>query len=79
MIEYLDGRGCVECGENDLRVLDFDHVRGKKEGNISVMVGYGVSWERIGAELAKCEIRCANCHRKSTAAQFGWWQTRAGT
>ncbi|MFZ1018790.1 MAG: hypothetical protein WAN39_13065 [Candidatus Cybelea sp.] len=79
MVEYLKGRGCVECGENDLRVLDFDHVRGKKEGNVSVMVGYGVSWERLSAELAKCEIRCANCHRKRTAAQFGWWQTRAGT
>jgi hypothetical protein len=79
MIEYLEGRGCIECGENDLRVLDLDHVRGKKEGNISVMVGYGVSWARISAELAKCEIRCANCHRKRTAAQFGWWQTRAGT
>jgi hypothetical protein len=50
MIEYLEGRGCVECRENDLRVLDFDHIRGKKEGNISVMVGYGVSWARISAE-----------------------------
>ena len=29
-------------------------------------------WSEVAAEVAKCDIRCANCHRKRTARQFGW-------
>ena len=30
------------------------------------------SWNAILVEIAKCDIRCANCHRRRTASQYGW-------
>ena len=70
--EYLRQHRCVDCGESDLRVLEFDHVRGKKERNISNLVREGWAWQRIASEIAKCDVRCANCHRRKTVEQFGW-------
>ena len=63
---YLLTHPCADCGEVDLRVLDFDHVRGEKIGDVSTMVNTGRSWPMIEAEIAKCDVRCANCHRKVT-------------
>jgi hypothetical protein len=63
---YLELHPCADCGESDARCLDFDHVRGKKVCAISQMIG-NYSWESIEREIAKCEVRCANCHRKRTA------------
>ena len=57
--------GCVDCGTTELVVLDFDHVRGEKTSRISRM--RGASIPRLLAEIAKCEVRCANCHRRVTA------------
>jgi hypothetical protein len=57
---------CVDCGEGNPVVLDFDHVKGDKRGNISDMARWSYSLETIKEEIRKCEIRCANCHRKKT-------------
>ena len=65
IIEYLRGHPCVDCGEDDIVVLEFDHV-GDKVADISVYAGGGRSWERVKAEIDKCEVRCANCHRRKT-------------
>jgi hypothetical protein len=66
--EYLMEHPCVDCGEWDIRCLDFDHVDPTtKEFTISSKVLQAWSWERIEAELAKCVVRCANCHRRRTA------------
>lgn len=63
---YKLERGCIDCGYRDHAVaLDFDHVSGKKDFALSR--AYGKSWKRILAELEKCEVRCANCHRVKTA------------
>jgi hypothetical protein len=70
--EYLKTHPCVDCGETDPPVLDFDHVRGKKLDNISRMI-YRAETHSLVAEMAKCEMRCANCHRRKTAKQFGWY------
>lgn len=76
--EYLSRQACVDCGESDPRVLEFDHVRGQKVGNISEMVGEGWAWRRIALEIEKCEMRCANCHRRKTAVERSWWRASAG-
>lgn len=62
---YLADKACVDCDESDPIVLDFDH-RGDKEFNIGEAAGLGVSLDRVKAEVAKCDIRCANCHRRKT-------------
>jgi hypothetical protein len=56
----------VDCGESDPIVLEFDHIRGKKVGDVSTLAGQAFSWHKLSAEIAKCEVRCANCHRRRT-------------
>jgi len=57
---------CVDCGEGNPLVLDFDHVKGKKVGDISSMVYQSYCVESIQKEIDKCEVRCSNCHRVAT-------------
>ena len=68
VIEYLNTHPCVDCGEKDQKVLDFDHLieRGPKLFNIGE-VSSNIRMESLVAEIAKCEVRCANCHRRKTA------------
>ena len=64
-IDFLGGV-CVDCGSTDQ--LEFDHVDpAAKEFTISSKFTRG--WARLVDELAKCELRCAPCHRKRSAAQ----------
>ena len=65
--EYLRTHHCVDCGQANPIVLDFDHVRGEKLHEVSKMVANGYPWPRIEEEIAKCDVRCANCHRIVTA------------
>ena len=74
LTDYLRLHPCADCGQTDIRVLEFDHVRGNKSNNIARMVGEGFSWSTIEAEIAKCEVRCANCHRIKTNERSGWWR-----
>lgn len=56
--------GCVDCGEQDLIVLEFDHLR-DKSNNVSTLMHSG-STQKLIAEIEKCEVVCANCHRRRT-------------
>lgn len=73
-MDYLLAHPCVDCGEQDPVVLDFDHLPGfEKRFTISRAVGASTrSWDSILAEIAKCEVVCANCHRRRTAARGGF-------
>ena len=69
---YLLTHPCVDCGETDIRALEFDHVTGDKLGAISVLIATNVRWEVVELEIAKCEIRCSNCHAIVTAERGNW-------
>ena len=69
---HLKVNPCVDCGETDPIILEFDHVTGTKDFNISDAVRFGYGMKKIIAEMAKCEVRCANCHRKKTYERGGW-------
>lgn len=74
--DYLLDHPCVDCGEKDPGVLDFDHLR-EKRADLSTLVQSAVSWRAVEAEIAKCEVRCANCHRRRTALNGGFYRVRA--
>jgi hypothetical protein len=58
---------CMDCGIKYPRyVMDLDHVRGKKKFNLSRATSHMHSLESILAEIEKCDVVCANCHRSRT-------------
>lgn len=67
MRKYLNFLGfkCKNCGEDDGVVLDFHHRNPKeKDFEVSVMICSGYSLKRIINEIEKCDVLCANCHRR---------------
>lgn len=75
MLDYMDGKKCVHCGESDIRTFEFDHIDpSKKSFGISKAVAEGLKWESILREISKCRILCANCHKKRTAEAQGWYK-----
>lgn len=64
MAVNLKGGKCQICGYNRYQgALDLHHVNGKKEFGIGDK-GYTRSWKKIRAEIEKCILVCANCHRE---------------
>jgi hypothetical protein len=70
LFEYLLEHPCVDCGELDPVVLEFDHLR-DKVANVSYLVASSRPWHLILDEIAKCEVVCANCHRRRTLERCG--------
>ena len=75
VLEFIDAykraRSCVDCGFNGKDfpfVLDFDHKNGgiTKKFNIGSWRHSVLSIQAIEKEMEKCELVCANCHRKRT-------------
>lgn len=76
---YLMEHPCVDCGERDPVVLEFDHVDpAPKTAAISDLLNWVRPLEVIQGEVTKCEVRCANCHRRRTAEEQRWWIVRWG-
>lgn len=63
-LDYFKLHPCVDCGESDPLVLEFDHLRDKTFNIARAMPDRG--WDSILAEIEKCEVVCANCHRRRT-------------
>lgn len=56
---------CSTCGENHPYCLEFHHLdSGEKDMAVSQAIVNGWSKERVLDEISKCQVLCANCHRK---------------
>jgi hypothetical protein len=75
LVEFFRSRPCVDCGEPDPLVLEFDHL-GPKNFNIATNIG-NRKWQAILDEIATCEVVCANCHRRRTALRAGFARVTA--
>ena len=73
ILDYLIKHSCIDCGESDPIVLEFDHVRGTKLDCVSVMISKNFKIDIIKKEIAKCNVRCANCHKRKTAKERDYW------
>jgi 5-methylcytosine-specific restriction endonuclease McrA len=67
---YLLSHPCVDCGESDVLVLEFDHrVPADKVRDVGGLAATR-RWPSVLMEIEKCDVRCVNCHRRKTALQF---------
>lgn len=74
LFNILKKRRCKRCGESNPIMLEFDHINPKhKIMNISVIISRA-TWPKIYAEIKKCRVLCANCHRLRTARQQKWYK-----
>jgi hypothetical protein len=67
-LEYKRTLRCEHCGNNDHRVLEFHHLR-DKETTVAALVSRKLAWSKIEAEIEKCSVLCANCHRIEHSTQ----------
>ena len=62
---YLLGKSCEYCGESDMLKLQFDHKSEyEKHSNITNLLNGNL--EKLKAEVKKCRVLCANCHKVKT-------------
>lgn len=76
IFDVLSSSCCIDCGFSDPRALEFDHVKEVKRAALSELLSHGCSLATIKLEIAKCEIRCANCHRIKTSIDYDWYKNR---
>jgi len=74
ILDYAMAQGCIDCGEINPLLLEFDHVSGlgDKEFDIAKMSHYSI--DRVKEEIEKCVVRCVCCHRLKTAIDFNWYE-----
>jgi hypothetical protein len=70
LLEYFRSHPCVDCGDADPVVLEFDHVADKQ-----FTISEGIrdrGWDAVLEEIEKCDVVCANCHRRRTTRRGGF-------
>lgn len=66
---YKVDKGCTDCGYNKhWAALDFDHLPGTVKVR-DIRSGQSFGWVALLAEIAKCDVVCANCHRIRTVSR----------
>ena len=79
VLEEMQRRGgkCAKCGFSDIRALDWHHLDpDEKVNSISEMIRDRVSMDKLQAELDKCELICANCHRIEEQRLGNWTKNK---
>lgn len=72
LIRFFACHPCRDCGEEDPVVLEFDHL-----GDKVFAISQGIrrqKWETVLAEMEKCEVVCANCHRRRSMERGHFWR-----
>lgn len=72
VLAYLKAHPCIDCGIADPIVLEFDHRDRKQKLTEVGKMMVNMRWERVKAEIERCDVRCVNCHRRKTARDFRW-------
>lgn len=74
LVDYVDSvkqNPCMDCGGTfPTECMDLDHVRGEKVDNVSTLLARTASMEEVIAEVDKCDLVCANCHRIRTRKRY---------
>ena len=80
-VQYLQTHPCVDCGETDIIVLQFDHLPEfeKKFEIAKAITSSGRAWTSIILEIAKCEVVCANDHSRRTAKRLNSQKYQLGS
>ncbi len=73
---HLESHPCVDCGESDPVVLEFDHRDPSRKSFCIGAFAHRCTLEELHAEIAKCDVRCASCHRRETAKRCKSWRWR---
>jgi hypothetical protein len=76
VVAYLASHPCIDCGEDDTAVLEFDHRDPLLKRSPVSTLATSAGWKNVLREIEKCDVRCANCHRQKTALEFGWTRIR---
>lgn len=74
--DYKVKYGCVDCNETDPVVMEFDHLQDKSFTISNKAARYSLT--KLKQELDKCEVVCANCHRRRTAKRGNWYKDQLG-
>lgn len=67
VLDLLSKSKCMDCGENHILVLEFDHKHSKLANVSSMILTYSLS--SLKNEIDKCDVVCSNCHSKRTHKQ----------
>jgi len=78
--KYKEFHGCCECGGKfPYYVLDFDHRNPEEKSYQPAKLAETGSWDKMLAEIAKCDVVCANCHRERTHQKKHYFHTNSPT
>lgn len=71
LVVELKSNPCTDCGVSYPHyVMQWDHIGTDKIANVGKLAR-SASKERVLAEIAKCELVCANCHAERTWQRLG--------
>ena len=76
IFKYLSLHKCIDCGQTNILVLEFDHKDPKQK---SFDLGRAhmkkdLTIKELVKEIAKCVVRCGNCHKIKTQQEQNTWR-----
>jgi len=69
-LHRLKNKPCMDCGNNyPPECMDWDHRPGEIK-LFTIALKPCLGWNRLWAEILKCDLVCANCHRTRTKSRY---------